>query len=44
MGLGDLAGQAIRVSLGAGSTADDAEAFIAAWCRMAARRSRAAAE
>lgn len=44
MGLGDLAGQAIRVSLGAGSTADDAEAFIAAWCRMAARRNRAAAE
>ncbi|WP_372095643.1 cysteine desulfurase family protein [Tistrella mobilis] len=44
MGLGDLAGQAIRVSLGAGSTVDDAEAFIAAWCRMAARRSRAAAE
>jgi cysteine desulfurase len=44
MGLGDLAGQALRVSLGAGSTADDAEAFIAAWCRMAARRSRAAAE
>ncbi|MAM73806.1 cysteine desulfurase family protein [uncultured Tistrella sp.] len=44
MGLGDLAGQALRVSLGAGSTADDAEAFIAAWCRMAARRNRAAAE
>lgn len=44
MGLGDLAGQAIRVSLGAGSTVDDAEAFIAAWCRMAARRNRAAAE
>jgi cysteine desulfurase len=44
MGLGDLAGQALRVSLGAGSTVDDAEAFIAAWCRMAARRNRAAAE
>ncbi|WP_449220603.1 cysteine desulfurase family protein [Tistrella mobilis] len=42
MGLGDLAGQALRVSLGAGSTADDADAFIAAWCRMAARRARAA--
>ncbi|GGB35764.1 cysteine desulfurase [Tistrella bauzanensis] len=40
MGLGDLAGQAIRVSLGVSTTEDDVDAFVRAWTAMAARRLR----
>lgn len=37
MGVGDdLAGSAIRVSLGWASTADDVDRFVSAWCRMLA--------
>jgi cysteine desulfurase len=37
----DLAGNAIRVSLGWNTRADDIEQFIAAWSRLAARRKAA---
>ena len=37
MGLGDTAGQAIRVSLGATTTTADIDAFIGAWTLMANR-------
>jgi cysteine desulfurase len=37
MGLGDAAGQAIRVSLGATTTAADIDAFAGAWSAMANR-------
>lgn len=43
MGLGDAAGDAIRVSLGAGTTDDEIETFLTAWQAMAARLSRQAA-
>ena len=43
MGLGDLAGQAIRVSLPWTATEADAAAFIAAYAAMAGRLSRRAA-
>ena len=43
MGLGELAGQAIRVSLPWSATVAEVEAFIAAYTRMAARLGRGAA-
>jgi cysteine desulfurase len=44
MGAGeDLAGAAIRVSLGPDTAASDIEAFVAAWSKLAARARRSAA-
>ena len=43
MGLGEAAGQAIRVSLGPQTSAEDIDAFVAAWHAMAARLTRVAA-
>lgn len=43
MGLGDAAGQAVRVSLGAATTAAEVAAFGDAWLAMAARLTKVAA-
>jgi cysteine desulfurase len=42
MGLGKAAGEAIRVSLGPLTTADEVAAFIGAWTQMAQRSAKAA--